>query len=467
MQDFRYALRTLRRQPVFTLVAVLTLTLGIGANTAIFSLLYQALLRPLPYADADRLVFIWNSWKDGSRTSVSIPDYLDRRRQAPAIEDATLFTASQCDAERGRHAGAGQGARGYRRHSFRRSARSPRLGAAFTERGAVPGADRIVILTDATWRARFGADAVGRRPRTCRIDGQHYEIVGVLPADFELPARNVALLVPFAFTPAQMSDAERGNEFSEMIARLAPGATVEQLDAQMQAIVTRLIDRLPARAAYMRNCGVRRRRGPDARSARRRRARAAAPAAGRRAARAAHRLRQRRQPAADARDRPRTRAGDPVDARRGALANRAADARPKGSCCRCSAPPAASRSAAFGVRCLVAMIARSLPAASQASLDPVVLALHRARRVADGARLRSRAGVSISRGETPRSLKEDGTRSSASRRTARPRDRRWWSREVALAVMLLIGAGLLHQELRAAAGRRSRFLDRPRPLRRR
>src|SRR5215213_9542696 len=94
MQDIRYAFRTLRKQPVFTLVAVLTLTLGIGANSAIFSLVYQILLRPLPYAEADRLVFVWNSYPlmGLPQASVSIPDYLDRRSQAPAIEDATLFT---------------------------------------------------------------------------------------------------------------------------------------------------------------------------------------------------------------------------------------------------------------------------------------------------------------------------------------------------------------------------------------
>ena len=94
MQDIRYALRTLRKQPIFTLVAILTLTLGIGANTAIFSLVYQILLRPLPYPDAERLVFIWNSYPlmGLEQAAVSIPDYLDRKTQAPAIEDATLFT---------------------------------------------------------------------------------------------------------------------------------------------------------------------------------------------------------------------------------------------------------------------------------------------------------------------------------------------------------------------------------------
>ncbi len=94
MQDIRYAFRTLRKQPIFTLVAILTLTLGIGANTAIFSLVYQILLRPLPYPEAERLVFVWNSYPlmGLDQASVSIPDYIDRKTQAPAIEDATLFT---------------------------------------------------------------------------------------------------------------------------------------------------------------------------------------------------------------------------------------------------------------------------------------------------------------------------------------------------------------------------------------
>ena len=103
MQDLRYALRSLRKQPVFTLVAVLTLTLGIGANTAIFSLLYQTLLRPLPYPNADRLVFIWNSYRgiNLNQASVSIPDYFDRKTQAPAIEDATLFTSRTANLNEG------------------------------------------------------------------------------------------------------------------------------------------------------------------------------------------------------------------------------------------------------------------------------------------------------------------------------------------------------------------------------
>src|SRR5258707_6441460 len=94
MQDIRYALRALRKQPIFALVAVLTLALGIGANTAIFSLLYQVLLKPLPYPDADRLIFVWNTYPaiNLPQASVSIPDYIDRTTRAPAITSATLFT---------------------------------------------------------------------------------------------------------------------------------------------------------------------------------------------------------------------------------------------------------------------------------------------------------------------------------------------------------------------------------------
>jgi putative ABC transport system permease protein len=245
MQDIRYALRTLRKQPVFTLVAVLTLTLGIGANTAIFSLIYQVLLRPLPYPSADRLVFVWNQYSlmGLPQASVSIPDYLDRKTQAPAIEDATLFTGRAVNLSQG-----GQpeqvAALAVTPSFFSTFQREPALGRGFTEQEAQPNADKYTVLTHATWTTRFGADAsiVGR---DIRLNGESYKVVGVMPADFELPMRSVALLVPFAFTPQQMSDQGRGNEFSSMIARLRPGATIEQVNAQIKTIVSRNLERLP------------------------------------------------------------------------------------------------------------------------------------------------------------------------------------------------------------------------------
>jgi predicted permease len=251
MQDLRYALRTLRKQPIFTLVAVLTLTLGIGANTAIFSLLYQTLLRALPYPDAERLVFIWNSYKgiNLNQASVSIPDYIDRKTQAPAIEDATLFT--------GRTANLNEGGNPEQLRSlavtpsfFSTLQRQPFLGRGFTEDEAKPDADRFVILTHGLWTSRYGADGtiVGR---DVRVNGLPHRVVGVLPADFDLPGRDIALLVPFAFTPAQMADTGRGNEFSQMIARLRPGASIAQVNEQMKLITERVSERLPTRAQFM------------------------------------------------------------------------------------------------------------------------------------------------------------------------------------------------------------------------
>src|SRR5687767_7849875 len=147
MQDIRYAFRTLGKQPLFTLVAVLTLTLGIGANTAIFSLLYQILLRPLPYRAADRLVFVWNMYPlmGLPQASVSIPDYIDRRTQAPAVEDATLFTVRSLSLS-----AEGQPeqlrALAVTPSFFSTLQRQPSLGRGFTEEEARPGADRFAIL---------------------------------------------------------------------------------------------------------------------------------------------------------------------------------------------------------------------------------------------------------------------------------------------------------------------------------
>jgi predicted permease len=258
MQDLRFAVRSLRKQPLFTFVAVLTLALGIGANTAIFSLLYRVLLRPLPYREPSRLVLVWNAYlKAGHEMSrVAIPDYLDRRAEAPALEDAALFTP--------RDASLSLSGRPERFAAlavtpsfFTTLGRAPLLGRAFVDADAIAGADRVTVLTYATWRARFGSDpAIVGRP--IHLNGGEYAVVGVLSADFEVPWpawRDTALLVPFSFSNAERSDAERGNEFSLMIGRLRPGASVEQLNAQMQAIVNRLMDRVPGRAAYMRNSG--------------------------------------------------------------------------------------------------------------------------------------------------------------------------------------------------------------------
>jgi predicted permease len=255
MSDFRYALRSLAKQPIFTLVAVLTLTLGIGANTAIFSLLYQVLLRPLPYPDADRLVFIWNTYPGIGlpKASVAIPDYLDRRTQADAIEDAalmmnrTLNLAAAAQPEQLR-------ALAVTPSFFTTLQRQPFIGRAFREEDAKPAADKFAILTHGLWTSRFGADRaiVGRQ---IPLNGEAYEVTGVLAPDFELMAPEIALLVPFPFTPEQMSDQARGNEFSQMIARLRPGATIEQANAQMKTIVDRVLDRLPQRASFARTSG--------------------------------------------------------------------------------------------------------------------------------------------------------------------------------------------------------------------
>jgi len=252
MHDLRYAFRTLRNQPIFTLVAILTLTLGIGANTAIFSVIYQLLLRPLPYADAGRLVFVWNSYHgiNLDKASVSIPDYIDRKTQAPAIEDATLLTTATATLNEGGNPEQVM-ALAVTPSFFSTLGVRPFIGRPFTDAEARPDADKYAVLTYALWRSHYGADS-GIIGRDIRVNADAYRVVGVLPAEFEIPGQNIALLVPFAFTPAQMSDNGRGNEFSQMIARLREGATIAQLDDQMNVITQHVMEKVPARADFMR-----------------------------------------------------------------------------------------------------------------------------------------------------------------------------------------------------------------------
>jgi predicted permease len=247
LQDLRYALRNLANQPMFAIVAVLTLALGIGANTAIFSVIHGMYLRPLPYPGGDRLVSVYNTYpKMGLEfAGTSIPDYLDRRGQAPSLEDLSMYTGGSYNMADG-------GSPPERLNGLRATPSffstlqvAPAIGQAFTESHAVPGQDRVVVISHALWSNRFNADA-GVVGRDIRLNGEPYRVLGVMPAGFGFPNRNVQLWLPFAFTPGQMTDGERGNEFSNSVGRLRPGATVEALNNEMDVIVQRNVERISA-----------------------------------------------------------------------------------------------------------------------------------------------------------------------------------------------------------------------------
>ena len=274
-----------------------------------------------------------------------------------------------------------------------------------------------------------------------QVNGQDHEIVGVLPADFELPARDVAFLTPFAFTPEQISDTERANEFSSMIARLRPDATIEQVNGQMRAIVARLIDRLPARAAYMRNSGfggiavpirdqlVGDLRGPlfllqagvflvlliacaNVANLLLMRATGRSRELAIRSTLGANPWRIVRQLLVEG----------VVLAGIGAIAGVAV--------------------AAFAVRALVSMLITQIPAAATASIDLNVLGFTAIVALITGMIFGLVPAMSAQRVGPAAALKEDAGRSSASRRTRALRGLLVVS-EIALAVTLLVGAGLL------------------------
>jgi putative ABC transport system permease protein len=441
MQDLRYAFRTLRKQPLFTLVAVLTLALGIGANTALFSLVYQILLRPLPYPEAQRLVFVWNRYRDASlsQAAVSIPDYLDRKTQAPALEDAALMTprtVNLIDAGNPEQLRALAVTPSF----FSTLRRQPVIGRAFSEDEARPGADRAVILTDALWNSHFGSDPaiVGR---FVRVNGDSYRVVGVLPSDFEMPVREISLLMPFAFTPQQMSDGSRGDEFSIMIARLRAGATIEQANAQFATIVARVIDRLPARAAFMRTSGF----GGFAKPFRDELVGdvrtplyvlqgavvlvlliACLNVANLFLMRATGRTRE-------------LAIRTTLGAARGRIVRQLLT---EGLLLSGAGSIAGLAVAWVGLKGLIAMTAAQLPESTGASLQPIVLLFTLALGVLTGVVFGLVPAFAIAKRNTTAFLKEDSTRGSAGRRTAIARTILVVA-ETAIAVVLLIGAGLL------------------------
>ena len=237
--DLRYAFRALRRAPGFTLAVVLTLALGIGANSAIFSVVHGVLLRPLPYGQPDRLVLLYGRYPDFGRTSTSLPDYIDWRDGSKSFEHLAA-----------RHNGAfvltGEGeperviADRVTSNFFPTLGVRPFMGRGFLpEEDKMGGDDRVVVLSHGYWQRRFGGDEriVGRQ---IQLSGRPWTVVGVAPPEFRY-GRNVDLWAP---TRADTTLPRRA-EFLDVIGRLKPGVTVEQASADVASVVRRLAEQYP------------------------------------------------------------------------------------------------------------------------------------------------------------------------------------------------------------------------------
>ena len=255
VQDIRYAGRLLLKDRAFTLAAVLTLALCIGANAAIFAVVNSVLLKPLPVPGADRLVLLYNSYPGAgvARASSGVPDYYDRLRETDVFEELALFQ------RRGVTVG-GEGtverlaAMAARPSLFRMLRAEPVRGRAFTEDEGEPGSDRKVILGYGFWQRSFaGSDAaIGR---DVRINGQPYQVVGVMPAGFHFTDPDIDLWIPLAFTAEQRADDARHSNSWTMVGRLKPGASVQQAQQQVDALNARNLERFSNMKQILVNAG--------------------------------------------------------------------------------------------------------------------------------------------------------------------------------------------------------------------
>jgi putative ABC transport system permease protein len=247
--DFRYALRVLFHAPSFTIAVVAVLGLGIGANTAIFSIVNTVLLRPLPFEEPDRIVRLFhvppqNAFPGISRFSVSPANFYDWKHDAKLFENMALYRFRQFTLTgRGNAEAVVAGAVGAGFFEVVRT--RPSLGRVFLADEDSPARGHVAILSDRFWKSRLGAapDAVGR---TVRLDGEGYTIVGVMSARFSLASWAVAatdIWVPVAYTDAER--AVRDNHNDQVIARLKPGVTLAQAQSEMNAISIRLEREFP------------------------------------------------------------------------------------------------------------------------------------------------------------------------------------------------------------------------------
>ncbi len=232
LKDLRYGLRMLRRKPGFTAVAVLTLALGIGSNTAIFSVVNAVLLRPLPYPEPGRLVSVYESLPQGGTGSVSVPNLMDWRAQSDVFTGIAAYQYGDFNLQEEQQPVRAVGAT-VTANFFEVLGATPQAGRGFVAGEDRAGGERVVVLSDKLWRRSYGAapDIVGR---DILLGGEKYQVVGVMPPSVQFPSASVELWVPLVFGEGQ--SANRGSHAFLTLARLRPGVGFEQAQAQMSTI---------------------------------------------------------------------------------------------------------------------------------------------------------------------------------------------------------------------------------------
>jgi putative ABC transport system permease protein len=243
-RDIRYGLRSLWKRPAFTAVALIALALGIGANTAIFSLVNAVLVQPLPFDQPDRLVWMWgNIRQGGNRASVSPPDFLDYRKQNTTFEH---FAASGSGPTFEILTGSGEPERllsgRVTGNYFQALGVNPALGRGFVLENEKPANDHVTILSFGLWQRRFGGDPdiVGK---SIVLNGESYAVLGVMPREFNFP-RAAELWVPMSFDRNDEMKIRKAH-FLRPIGRLKPGVTITQAQADTDAIARQLEQMYP------------------------------------------------------------------------------------------------------------------------------------------------------------------------------------------------------------------------------
>ena len=251
MQDLRYGVRTLSRSPGFTITAVLTLALGIGACTAIFSLVNAVLIRSLPYGDPGRLVYLYTPNPQFKLPvevfSPAYADFYDLKKENHSFQNMTAFGQSVFSLA---SQGAAQRASAARVDGdfFQTFQAAPELGRAIGPADDQQGREQVAVISHALWQSMFGS-APDILHRSLLLDGKSYQIIGVMPQGFEYPHysdlpygtaqyKTTQVWIPLALTPHQRAD--RNNDSGNAVARLKPGVSIAQAQAEMAAIMVRL-----------------------------------------------------------------------------------------------------------------------------------------------------------------------------------------------------------------------------------